>query len=89
MREPLPEDAEDGLLDGFLAALERESLRALSKQEQRHWLWRVARNKMVDYYRRTARRPQVPLEEVTETLFADDERTRICGFARGGVQRSL
>ena len=67
------EDAEDLLLDVFVAALERQSLRALSLEEQRSWLWRVARNKLVDYYRRSARRQHLPLEDASETIYQDGE----------------
>lgn len=67
------EDAEDILLDVFVAALERESLRALSMEEQRAWLWRVARNKLVDYYRKRSYRQHVTLDEVSETVFTEDE----------------
>ncbi len=67
------EDAEDLLLDVFVAALERQSLRALSLEEQRFWLWRVARNKLVDYYRRNSRRQHLPLEEASETTYQDGE----------------
>ena len=67
------EDAEDLLLDVFVAALERASLRALSMEEQRAWLWRVARNKLVDYYRKRSLRQHMPLDVVSETIFEDDE----------------
>ncbi len=67
------EDAEDLLLDVFVAALERESPRALSVEEQRAWLWRVAHNKLVDYYRKRSYRQHLTLEEASETAFASDE----------------
>ena len=67
------EDAEDVLLDVFVAALERDALRALSPEEQRRWLWRVARNKLVDHYRRHARRQHLPLEDADETTCEDGE----------------
>jgi RNA polymerase sigma factor (sigma-70 family) len=64
------DDAEDLLLEVFLAALEKEHmLSRLSEDEQRAWLWTVARNKMIDYHRRTQRRRIVPLEQVEETMF--------------------
>ncbi len=40
--------------------------------EQRQWLWRVVRNKLVDSYRRQTRRPATAIETVAEELFADD-----------------
>lgn len=67
------EDAEDVLLDVFLAALERNALSALSHEEQRFWLWRVARNKLVDHYRKAARRQHLPLEEASEIVYQDGE----------------
>lgn len=67
------EDAEDLLLDVFIAALEREALHALSYEEQRLWLWRVARNKLVDHYRKQARHQHLPLEEAGETASSDGE----------------
>jgi RNA polymerase sigma factor (sigma-70 family) len=67
------EDAEDLLLDVFLAALESAPLHALSLEQQRFWLWRVARNKLVDYYRRSARRRHLPLEEASEAVYDEGE----------------
>lgn len=69
-----PEDAEDVLLEVFLAAIERDALAGLSEETQLAWLRRVAHNKCIDRYRRAARRVSVPLEEVTETI-EDDETT--------------
>lgn len=48
---PSLHDAEDALLDVFLAALEREAhLSELAPEQQGAWLWAVARNRMVDYH---------------------------------------
>lgn len=67
-------DAEDVLIDVFVTALEQQALLStLSFEEQRLWLWRVARNKRIDYYRRVARRPAVTLDEVAETLYEENE----------------
>src|SRR5579884_3264844 len=66
-------DAEDVLTDVFVTAMEQQALLStLSFEGQRLWLWRVARNKRIDYYRRAARRPAVTLDEVAETLFEED-----------------
>jgi RNA polymerase sigma-70 factor (ECF subfamily) len=62
------EDAEDILVDTFLAAIESEQFAQLSEQAQVAWLWRVARNKVVDAFRRAAVRRSVPLEAVAEVL---------------------
>src|SRR5258708_7753600 len=67
------EDAEDLLLETFLAALERPHFAALSEREQESWLWTVTRNKMVDHYRRVARRPGIQLDLVLDDLFERDE----------------
>lgn len=49
------EEAEDILLEVFLAALENPALIGLSEQQQLAWLRRVASNKCIDYYRRSTR----------------------------------
>lgn len=67
------EDAEDLLLEVFLAALEHAKFAGLGAKEQEGWLWSVARNKMIDHYRRTARRSGVQLELVLDDLFERDE----------------
>lgn len=69
------EDAEDVLLDIFTAVLENKLICHWSENEQRRWIWRVARNKMIDAYRRSSRVAQVPLEDVFEDLFDDDKYT--------------
>jgi RNA polymerase sigma factor (sigma-70 family) len=68
------EDPEDLTLEVFLAALERGNLSALTEDEKLAWLTRVAHNKLIDSYRRSARHPIVALDQVAETLFEDDER---------------
>jgi RNA polymerase sigma factor (sigma-70 family) len=70
---PAREEAEDILLDVFLAAVEHQELAEYSEQRQLAWLQRVAYHKCVDYHRRAARRSAVPLEEAS-TMLADDER---------------
>lgn len=67
------EDAEDLMLEVFLAALEYAGFAVLSVKEQEGWLWSVARNKMVDHYRRNARRPGIQLDLVLDDLFERDE----------------
>jgi RNA polymerase sigma-70 factor, ECF subfamily len=70
---PSREDAEDILLEVFLAALEHGRLATLSEKEQQAWLWAVARNKVVDHYRRATRHPSVTLKQVEETVFENEE----------------
>jgi RNA polymerase sigma-70 factor, ECF subfamily len=67
------EDAEDLLLEVFLAALEQTDFARLSTHEQESWLWSVARHKLIDHYRRTARRTGVQLDLVLDDLYERDE----------------
>jgi RNA polymerase sigma factor (sigma-70 family) len=68
------EDAEDILLESFLAALENEkSFLRLSEKQQLAWLRRVALNKCIDQHRRVKRRPAVPLEQTQEMLYESDD----------------
>ncbi|GCE17596.1 RNA polymerase sigma factor [Dictyobacter kobayashii] len=67
------EDAEDILLEVFLVTLEREQFWSMEANEQQAFLWRVARNKVADHYRRFTRRPSVPLKQVTETIYERDD----------------
>jgi RNA polymerase sigma factor (sigma-70 family) len=69
------EDAEDVLLEVFTAAMERHNLSGLDEQEQLKWLRRVAKNTLVDIYRRTHRHPAVSLEAVAEILYEDELRS--------------
>ncbi|HEX7735846.1 MAG TPA: RNA polymerase sigma factor [Ktedonobacteraceae bacterium] len=69
------EDAEDITLEIFLAAVEqKEMLRGLNDEARLAWLRRVAHNKVVDHYRRSARRPLAPLEEADGLLDEDENR---------------
>lgn len=62
-------DAEDLLLDVFLAALERQAdLQTLPEDNLRAWLWTVARNKMINHYRKSQRQQSVPLETLAEAI---------------------
>lgn len=66
---PSWEDAEDIVLEVFLAALEQEKqLAALSDQTQLAWLRRVAHNKVVDLYRRSSAGPPAPVETFSEWI---------------------
>jgi RNA polymerase sigma factor (sigma-70 family) len=70
---PSREDAEDMLLEVFLAALERSVLSGLAEEEQLAWLRRVAHNKLIDSYRRAIYRQSVTLEQVAETMYDAEE----------------
>ena len=45
MHIPSVEDAEDLVVEVFMAALENAKFAALSEKEKQLWLWRVTRNK--------------------------------------------
>jgi RNA polymerase sigma factor (sigma-70 family) len=60
------QDAEDLLVEVFLAAFKSEELSSLSAGRQLAWLQRVARNKVVDRYRHLALLTLVPIEQASE-----------------------
>ncbi len=66
------EDAEDLLLEVFLAALEQNRLLAVQEEKRLAWLLSVAQHKLVDYYRLTGRRQNVPLDTLADMLEADE-----------------
>ena len=70
----LREDAEDIVLEVFLAALKEPGLSGLSEDRQGAWLQSVTHHKVVDYYRRTKNRPSVPLEETGQMLLTDEDQ---------------
>jgi RNA polymerase sigma factor (sigma-70 family) len=69
------EDADDVLVEVFLAAIESPTLLKLGLQEQFAWLQRVARNKVVDYQRRVLKCPAVALDEMLDSPFDADPVT--------------
>ena len=66
------EDAEDLLLEVFLAALEHDNLSALPPRGQLAWLRRVAHNKLLNLYRQVSRHPHIALNAVVETVLETD-----------------
>jgi RNA polymerase sigma factor (sigma-70 family) len=66
------EDAEDLLLDVFLAALEHTNLAALPPEKQLAWLRRVAHNKLLNVYRRASRFPHIALDAIVDTILEED-----------------
>ena len=72
MRIPSQEDAEDLVVEVFLAALENAKFAALSQNAKQSWLWRVTRNKVIDAYRRAKTRQSVTLDHVADGLFEDE-----------------
>jgi len=71
---PSREDAEDILAETFMAALAEPKFPQLSNTAQVAWLWRVARNKVADAFRKAAFRRNVSLEQVSETMYEDEAR---------------
>jgi RNA polymerase sigma factor (sigma-70 family) len=65
------QDAEDILIDTFVAALESELFASLSSDEQQRWLWRVIRNKVVDRYRKSKITTSLDLADVDDMLTDD------------------
>lgn len=61
------QDAEDLLVEVFLAAHNHVALARLSEERQLAWLRRVARNKVIDRYRHAALLTMLPLEQIIET----------------------
>ena len=72
MRITSEEDAEDLVVEVFVAAIENAKFAALSDKEKQSWLWRVTRNKVIDTYRRAKTRQNVTLEHVADVLFEDE-----------------
>src|SRR5579862_797678 len=66
------EDAEDLLVEVFLAVLEEPQVLAVPEQERLFWLRRVAQRRLVDYYRRSHRRPTRMVDELSESLLSDE-----------------
>ncbi len=70
------EDAEDIVLEVFLAVIEQEKrLAELSDSAQLAWLRRVAHNKVVDLYRRSSGNSPPPFEVVSERISDNKELT--------------
>lgn len=67
------EDAEDLVVEVFLAAMENTLFASLSEKAQQSWLWRVTRNKVIDVYRRSSVRQNVNLDHAAESLFEDEQ----------------
>ncbi|HEY6287263.1 MAG TPA: RNA polymerase sigma factor [Ktedonobacteraceae bacterium] len=69
------EDAEDIVLEVFLAALKQPELASLSGEKQLAWLQRVAYYKSIDHQRRIMQRRAVPLEEAEGVLVTDEDQS--------------
>src|SRR5215471_12573398 len=60
------QDAEDLLVEVFLAAFQNEDLSSLSEQHQLAWLMRVTKNKLIDRHRRYTLLVMIPIERASE-----------------------
>ena len=69
-------DAEDILQDTYLAAYESFP-RLKDKAAFRPWLLSIARNKWRDWYRRQARRPDTPMEELPDVAAPEAPDTAV------------
>jgi RNA polymerase sigma-70 factor (ECF subfamily) len=83
------EDAEDVLVDTFMAALADTKFAHLPESGQVAWLWRVARNKVVDTFRKATVRRSIPLEQVDETPCEEDARDPEQAALRQDEQREM
>jgi RNA polymerase sigma factor (sigma-70 family) len=69
----LKEDAEDLLIEVFMASSQNRVVYKMNSAEQQAWLLRVAHNKLADHYRlHNQQRVRVPIDDFTETLTDDD-----------------
>ncbi|QBD74737.1 RNA polymerase sigma factor [Ktedonosporobacter rubrisoli] len=68
------EDAEDLLVDIFLAALEKRLSAGIDEQKFSAWIWIVAHNKVVDYHRRHKHRKSKELYSVQNILYESTEQ---------------
>ncbi|GHO49249.1 RNA polymerase sigma factor [Ktedonospora formicarum] len=66
------EEAEDVQGEIFTTILENSCMQFWSEEAQQRWMWRVARNKVIDVYRTLE---CVPLEEICDELY-ENERYR-------------
>lgn len=62
-------------MEVFTAALENQIWTTWKGEEQLAWLRRIAHNKAIDFQRRTIRRSCLDLEQVSDSLFADEDST--------------
>lgn len=67
------EDADDLVVEVFIAAMEKPVWATWSEGEQLAWLRRIARNKAVDHYRQRIRHPSIPLEQAVSLLYEDEQ----------------
>jgi len=67
------ENAEDVLLEVFIAALENPRLSNMSEQEQLAWLRHVVHQKCIDFHRCSTQRSSIPREDMQQQLRDEDD----------------
>lgn len=68
------EDAEDLLVEIFLACLESPAFSGLAEPQQRAWLWRVVHHKLVDFYRKgTVRQRVITMDDLVQEIYYDED----------------
>ena len=72
-RIAIAEDAEDVLVEVFLAAFEYKALIELDEGQQLAWLRRVAYNKCIDHHRRSSYRIALSIEMMTEAVVDNED----------------
>ncbi|MGH2508896.1 MAG: RNA polymerase sigma factor [Ktedonobacteraceae bacterium] len=70
---PIHQDAEDLLVEVFLAVLEKLPLLDIDEKRLAAYVQTVARNKMADYYRKRGKWQIVPLEAIMEIAYEPTE----------------
>ncbi|QBD79900.1 sigma-70 family RNA polymerase sigma factor [Ktedonosporobacter rubrisoli] len=68
------EDAEDIVLEVFLAVLQQGKFSTFDEKKQEAWLWTIARNKAVDLHRRSAREQRTSIDYLADTLYEDEAK---------------
>jgi RNA polymerase sigma factor (sigma-70 family) len=83
------EDAEDILVEVFVVALENAEIFTWEEKMQQAWLWRVTHNKVIDFYRRTKRKSDIPLSAFNEDAFEHDTASPEQASIRGEEDAQL
>ncbi|MBV9229830.1 MAG: sigma-70 family RNA polymerase sigma factor [Chloroflexi bacterium] len=66
------EDAEDLLLEVFVAVLEKETVLECDEQRIRAFIWTITHHKVADHYRRLKQRPNVSLKDFEELIYESE-----------------
>jgi RNA polymerase sigma factor (sigma-70 family) len=72
------QEAEDLLLDVFMAALHNHALSAFTDDQQEAWLRRVAKNKVIDWYRHNRLLTMLPVDlalTIEDNALTPEQRT--------------